>query len=401
MDVQHSVMLAKCPGCGARIDISVGRWPGGVNDYGGFVLQCQSCKKKLFTNIQNPDDASSVTGGATVLETWDDEMGEKAVVLAAHNLGPKDEIVGRLRFLESNEMEPPLFRTDERPIYCCLKCKKNLEEVAYECLEQALPGINRELQRFLVIYLKGYASAPDDIAVRMQVACDCTTHEMQFFKPFTEANALTAEHEDYVLAGSNDTSQLEDIDGLYARDDCVQIFKKLLARWKARNRLVLIVVPFIGLDYPSREQNRMDLWDLLLRYTNPRRTLLVTRKGTYNGFLKAASQTGLDISLLKEYDILAPLLKQLDSDDAFFKQQSHAKFYAAMGPKRTEVLSGSFNIHTGGYAENIAFRSYDNAEFLRRYVFPLDFIFDFTKADEGRRLLELEVKQDGSVTSPQ
>ena len=72
-----------------------------------------------------------------------------------------------------------------------------------------------------------------------------------------------------------------------------------------------------------------------------------------------------------------------------------------MGPKRTEVLSGSFNIHTGGYAENIAFRSYDNAEFLRRYVFPLDFIFDFTRADEGRRLFELQVMQDGSVTCPQ
>jgi len=317
-------------------------------------------------------------------------------ILKAHGMSEKDEISDRLHIAQEPD-DGPFFSLKDTSIYKCPSCKDDLEQKAYTALSSALSPINSEVQKFLTLYIKGYVQEPSSIEVYLHLDCQCSKHRVAFYKPFEETKALTQQASEFWLAGPDDTGLLTDIDGIYTRDQCVEMFKKLLVRWRARNRVVLLVVPFIGLDYKGREKNRVDLWDLILRYSDPSRTLLVTRRSTYSGFLKAAARIGLNLELLKKFGIEAPLLKQLGSKKAFFKQQSHAKFYAAVGPETTEVLSGSFNIHSGGYAENLMFRNYLTADFVRRYLLPLEVFFDLNQTKSTGRVLSIEIIDDKAL----
>lgn len=74
--------VVKCPECKSNINISVGRYPGGCNDSGGWVLKCATCNEEFPVPVKNPDDLSSVISGASVVASWDNEIGSKAEVLA-------------------------------------------------------------------------------------------------------------------------------------------------------------------------------------------------------------------------------------------------------------------------------------------------------------------------------
>jgi hypothetical protein len=401
MDVSHRDVFAICrkAGCGQSIHVSVGRFAGGFNDSGGFIIKCEACGTEAYMRVSNPDDASRVVSGGKRVASWDDEIDDMDDVLAARGLARGDDLPENLLYLETGAKdEAGMFELNDRPIYKCVACGDALEALADTALTQALKPVNDALAQYVNVYLKGYAPTPDVIEVALEVACSCSTHKMSFFWDFVETDCFTDEASKFILAGSEDTTSLEDIDGIYPRDECIEIFKKLLLRWRARDQVVMLVVPFIGLDFKGREQNRMDLWDLVLGHTNPDRTMLVTRKTTWTGFQKAAAKTGLDIPTLRKFGILAPMLEHFHSKAAVFKQQSHAKFYAAIGPEKTELLSGSFNIHSGGYAENLTFRSYKTADFLERYLFPLGVIFDFTQVKSTRQVLEISV-QGGTATS--
>lgn len=399
MDVSHRDMIAICrhAECGERIHVSIGRFLGSENDRGGFVIACDGCGTKSFMAVPNPCDASRVVSGGKVVAVWDDDLENMHDVFAAHGLSPGDELSDSMLLIQSGQKgDDGMFDLMDRAIYKCPACGDDLEGQAYQELTLALDAINDALMRHITVYLKGYETKPDAIRVNLEVRCGCSTHEVSFFQDYVEADGLPDKASKFVLAGPDDTAQLLDIDGIYSRDECIEIFKKLLLRWRARNQVVVLVVPFIGLDYHGREEDRMDLWNLVLGHTNPRRTMLVTRRGTWNGFLKAAEHTGLDIATLRKFGILARMLEQLHSDDAFFKQQSHAKFYAAVGPEKTEVLSGSFNIHSGGYAENLMFKTYKTADFMQRYLFPLGVIFDLQQIRDERQILKIRI-QGGAV----
>ncbi|MDE3799557.1 hypothetical protein I7G59_19835 [Sinorhizobium meliloti] len=295
-------------------------------------------------------------------------------VLRAHDLTANDELTDNLLLIPSNDSNSPQFVLEDRAIYRCLDCDCELERPAYDELGNVLDAINNKLGSFFIRYVKGGIATPDTIRVTLDVSCACTGHRMVFHRPFNDTDSGVKDPLEFILAGPDNPSMLTDIDGVFSRDDCISIFKKLLLRWRARHRVVMLVVPFIGLDYPGREENRVDLWNMVLGNTDPSRTLLVTRRATYNGFVQAAKSQGIDISALAKFNLLTPLVEELGQKGALFKQQSHAKFYAAVGREQTEVLSGSFNIHTGKYAENLLFKTYDTKSFIDRYLVPLEVI---------------------------
>ena len=132
MDVVHRDEVVKCPRatCQNPIHISVGRWPGGVNDSGGWVLKCAKCDHVFPVDVKNPDDASRVDSGATILGSWDNELGNRAEVLAAHGAIDGSAHVERLLLQQHGEPED-FYNLDSRPLYRCGVCKKNLEVIAY------------------------------------------------------------------------------------------------------------------------------------------------------------------------------------------------------------------------------------------------------------------------------
>ncbi len=399
MDVSHRMTIGICPtpGCGQRINVSVGRFPGGVNDRGGFVIECTNCHKKTHISVANPNDASSVHSGGRVVARWDDELdGERERALAAHGQTDADLLRDTLLFIPQREPDDPLFELVDRSIYVCPQSRDDLEAPAYAALDAALPAINQALGSFMGPYYKGYEAKPDAIEVLLDVAAGGATYRVSFFRDFSEQEGFPQAASEFILAGPEDPAMLHDIDGIYTRNECIEIFKKLLLRWRARNQVVMLVTPFIGFDYASREEDKLKLWNMILGYTNPSRTVLVTRRKTYNSFKAVAAKQGLDLDVLKKYGLLARLLETLDEKKAVFKTDSHAKFYAAIGPTTTEVLSGSFNIHSGEYVENLLFKTYSTAEFVLRYLMPLGILFDLQRIKSPRQVLKLDVA-DGAV----
>ena len=394
MDVSYQLTAAICPrpNCDQEIHISIGRWPGGTNDRGGIIVECGKCQKRSYIAVPNPGEASSVKRGGRVVATWDDELGNKDDVLTANNLTEVDILSDTALVITPKKYDGPFFAIDERSIYRCLNCGDEIEKPAYAELEGALIEINDAVVGHHMQVLKGYTPAPDTIEVSIDTPCSCTSHKVTFFGDYSSENP-EMQANDLLFAGPNDTAMLTDIDGIYSRNECIEIFKKLLLRWRARHRVVMLAVPFIGFDYPGRESDKLELWDTLLGHTDPDRTMLVTRKKTFNSFKEASKKQGFDIEVLKKYGLLAQTIEQLDSKGAFFKTDSHAKFYAAIGPDTSEVLIGSFNLHSGEYVENLIFRTYSNNEFLDRYLLPLGAAFDFTQIQVERDVLAIEITQ--------
>ena len=374
MEVSRRITIGNCPtpACGERIRVSVGRFTGGINDRGGFVIKCAKCQKLSHYPVLNPDDASFVESGGQVIDKWDSEVdGDRENVLAEHGLSEADMLSDPLLYIPSQEPDDPLFELADRPIYACLDCGTNIEPAAHAALDHALDAVNHALGNFMGPYLKGYTPQIAAVEVVLDVQCSCSSHRVSFFRDFLERDDFAQKALDFIFAGPEDPTMLREIDGIYTRNECIAIFKKVLLRWRARHKVVMLVVPFIGFDYPNREDDKISLWNMVVGYTNPNRTLMVTRRRTYNSFKATAGKKGFDLDVLKKYGILARLLETLDEKKALFKTESHAKFYAAIGPETTELLSGSFNIHSGEYVENLVFSTHQTASFVKRYLLPL------------------------------
>ena len=84
---EYATILAKCPSCGNSVKVENGWTPGGVYDKGGFVLACEECKAPFELHVGRDINMSRVQTGASVLETYDDEIdGSRESALARHGL---------------------------------------------------------------------------------------------------------------------------------------------------------------------------------------------------------------------------------------------------------------------------------------------------------------------------
>ena len=396
MDVVHRDEVVKCPRptCQNPIHISVGRWPGGVNDSGGWVLKCAKCDYVFPVNVKNPDDASKVDLGATILGSWDNELGNRAEVLAAHGAVDGSEHVERLLLLQHGEVED-FYNLDSRPLYRCGVCKESLEVVAYVALEAHLAEVNRAFARYLNWHLAHQGGAPEAICVLLNVSCTCgAEHRARFYREFSEDISQAASA--FWLIDVKGKKPTLDVDGVYSRDDCITILEKLLLRWRALHSGVLLAAPFIGFNYPGARKKIPDLWNWVLKYTDPSKTSLITRKATFKLLKDASKDTEQDVEFLKSWGLLNPTVAALDEKNAFFKTDFHAKFYCGISADCVEILVGSFNIHEGTYVENIHLLTYSFEDFMERYLLGMKMFFDITVLKQRRNVLEVLIK-DGKA----
>ncbi|WP_457322599.1 hypothetical protein [Roseateles sp. P5_E11] len=398
MDVVHREEVVKCPGpaCQHPIHISVGRWPGGINDSGGWVLKCGKCSHVFPVSVKNPDDASRVDSGATILDSWDNEMGNQADVLAAHGVTASLPQPDRLMLLRHGEPEE-FYDLQSRPLYRCGACKRGLEDVAYAVLAASLAEANRGHSSYLNWYLATRGGPPEGISVRLKATCACgAQHRVRFYRPFSERVARAAS--EYWLVDAEGLAPTLDVDGIYTRDDCITILEKLLLRWRAMHSAVLLAAPFIGFNYPGARKKIPELWNWVLKYTDPNKTSVITRKATFRLMKEVAKDSEDDIEFLKSWGLLNPTLAALDEKKAFFKTDFHAKFYCGMSADNVEILVGSFNIHEGTYVENIHLLRYTFDEFRDRYLLGMKMFFDVGVLAARRTVLEIFVA-DGKLAS--
>lgn len=401
-EVNYSTVLVKCPntGCQANIQLSIGKVPAGVNDRGGWILECENCKTKFPYPVKNPDDYSSVDFGARILNSWDDEIaGNKEEKLKEYGLEnfPDDFRFDNLLFVQTGEYEKPSFSDIEENIFFCPSCKTHLEPILYYQLAEKLPSINASIKAYLNYYVKGGAGNPDSIIVSVDYKCSCgNATKAILYKDFKEAELPVQDGHELILIDVMGADLPNTIDGVYDRDDCLSVLQKLLIRWQVLYNRVFLAVPFIGFDFKNSEAQRVELWNWILKNTQSHKTTLLTRRATLNSFLEGSANAGHDISILKKYGLLNPTVDELTEKKALFKRDFHAKFYAGFDRKTAEVLVGSFNIHEGSYAENIHFKSYRFGDFFLKYILKMNILFDPRIIDEEGEFLFIHEVLDAS-----
>lgn len=400
MNVVHRNEIVKCPKCGANINLSVGRFSGGVNDSGGWVLKCNTCSSLFPLDVMNPDDASSIRSGATIIDRWDDEINNRAHILSQHGVVDIGQTLERMRLVAHGE-PGDFYDLESRALYRCSACRTELDVKAYEALSEHLESINDAFATYLNWYLaNSRGGALEGICARVETTCTCgRAHEARFYRNFAESFAERAA--DYWLIDIAPTVPVSegdktlDVDGIFSRDDCIAILEKLLLRWRAGHSAVLLAAPFIGFNFPSAKKKVPNLWSWVLKYTDPAKTLLITRKATFNLLKEAAKDTEMDVEFLKSWGLLNPTLAALDEKKAFFKTNFHAKFYCGISADTVEILVGSFNIHEGSYVENIHLLSYSLEEFSKRYLVGMHMFFDLKPLSERRSMLSIFADSEG------
>lgn len=396
MEPSYEQNVVKCPKCNNNIAVSIGKYRGGINDSGGWVLVCSTCREKLQVPVKNQDGPSKVISGASIIASWDNDSGDKAIVLLDHGLSDAPE-VDRLLIREFGEPEN-FYDLSSYPLYQCASCKEPIEVAAYTDFRTKLSLVNQALASYLNYYLASHAPVPDGESIRTSFVCKCgVEHEARFYRKFSEKLAET-ENEFWLIDIAGPAKTI-DIDGVYSRDDCIAILEKLMLRWRATHNSVLLAAPFIGFNYPNARNKIPNLWNWVLKYTDPEKTAIITRKATFKLLKDVTKDTEIDLNFLNSWGLLNPTLEALNEKKAFFKTDFHAKFYCGLSADHVEILVGSFNIHEGSYVENIHLLRYEFQDFAKRYLLGMNMFFDFTLLKKHRSTLEIVLEGDKVASS--
>ena len=83
-------LCVNCPTCKNEIKINNVWTPGGVNDYGGWVVECNNCSTKSHVRIGRDVRVSEMISGAKLIDQYDDELGNKEEILSKYGLKDHD-----------------------------------------------------------------------------------------------------------------------------------------------------------------------------------------------------------------------------------------------------------------------------------------------------------------------
>ena len=89
MSRETATIHAKCtatPDCVGLFEIEQVWEAGGVNDRGGWVVECAVCSQPNHVRIGRDVNDSRMVSGGKKLDAYDDELGDKGEVLKRHGL---------------------------------------------------------------------------------------------------------------------------------------------------------------------------------------------------------------------------------------------------------------------------------------------------------------------------
>lgn len=104
--------------------------------------------------------------------------------------------------------------------------------------------------------------------------------------------------------------------------------------------------------------------------------------------------------VLREWNLMNNLQKMVDNPKTRIKTkaQFHAKFYAGVFDDHVEMLSGSFNVQTGGILEQMHLRNVSRELFKSNYVDRLVDGFAYEPSYNPRTFF-VNISKDGKVDS--
>ena len=359
-------------------------YKGGINDKGGLIVKCKKCGEYTPIITSNPDEHYGVDGG-TIEDKWDDEypdyfdrkynikrFGEQLIIKG--DAVPRDSV-------QWHESASPFFANDI-----------NYEVSAYQELKSASDIINEEYYKYYNFYVKSRETANKSFVV-INYINDAKPYRAIFSKKIDSEKDLNVKNLYFIDHSNMDIEK--QIDGIYTRDQAKIFLERCLNRWSALCNEIIIATPFIGLNYNKAQMEEVvRLWNWLDANTDIKKTQFITRKNTFNLLKKSQNHEEVTFDLLREWDLLGDLQDAGANGEMTFYQKFHAKFYAGIFNDRVEMLSGSFNIHTGDYYENLTFKNYNKEHFKERYIRKINPSFNY-QGYKPERVHYIEINIDG------
>ena len=389
----HREKAIKCSGkrCKEVFHIYENYEPGGINDHGYIAMKCKKCGAITTLRIKNPSK-NGVFDNFEIVDAWED--GESSPYESQPN--------GETAFVMGNEPAEGM-PIDFHPNICYplwQNNETNLEITAYACFKKINSLVDKELKGLYNVWVKSMTGY-DDVErciVTQEYEREGKLYEAKWGKELKNDASFCTKH--FHLIGH--TNSDKHLDGVYSRDEMMAYLFRCLMRWKLMANQVVVVTPFIGFDFPySKEKDRTELialWKLLNSTLDLERSTFITRVRTYSSLKKCQEELEVPADVLKEWDLMNNLQKMVDNPKTRVKTkaQFHAKFYAGVFEDHVELLSGSFNVQTGGVLEQMHLRNVSRELFKTNYLDRLVDGFEY-EASYNPKTLFVNVSKDGEV----
>lgn len=371
----------KCTKCDNTGEATEVRYPGGMNDKGGFILKCNQCGEELFLEVFNPSDmfeSRLATPNFKLIKIIDYDWSEdiQEINVNFKKKVPRDVVVisgqEEMPILKGAWKAKPEFRINTKDkIFICFNCGTNLEEEIYNDLEKSIYKINKEYKAWFDWYVKSRCD-PQIITYKSSIQChSCKTIlEYSVFAKFNGKGDIYI-NKDFYLADIHNFNPV--INGVYSREQSKRFLEKLILRWSLIASKIVIVSPFIGFDKKLSIKSPVKFLNLLewfLTLNSFDKTQVLIRKSEYS---KIKEVIGIDIfNKLNDYGLLNSIIEEMNSRTPRF----HAKFYAGVIPNENgshvELITGSYNLHEESESmENLIYSKMSLKEFEDQYLLPL------------------------------
>lgn len=121
------------------------------------------------------------------------------------------------------------------------------------------------------------------------------------------------------------------------------------------------------------------------------KTYFVTRSEARTLLKNNQAQVEIPYEELAKWRLTDELQHAVEKQKIKTKARFHCKFYAGIFDNHVEMLSGSYNIHTGNGLEQVSMRNYPKDIFKNRYMDNLVDNFDYNPfIDEKVLLVEVD-----------
>lgn len=342
-----------------------------INDKGWAIFECPSCKYLTKLKVFNVDIAKN---HPNVKDVYDEDLYLNHKEIDEIEEG---EIKVQSPFSKNNKIPPEL------PI-----CKENIfennlfknGEKARILLDKYKDRIESTLQSLKDAYLAGAAGYDEINRVFIKIEVNKKGDFILFSK-------IIKGDSDFKITGFNffgaSNLNIEKVaDGVKNRDTCFLTLDFILKRWKMFAKEIYFVSPFIGFPQKSQKYDKqiIDFWEWLGNILDIEKTLFITRRSSLTRLKEAYERNNISFGNLKKWKDLNRLIELSDNYDGRRKdaknnhvvlfQKSHAKFYAAVFEDYAEVVTGSYNIHTGQYLENLTLKKYLIEDFYEKFLKP-------------------------------
>lgn len=381
MHTLHHSFVAICPSCDAPFPY-VQCVHSGVNDEGGWVVECPTCTKSFKFRVLNPHESSTQEKWrVTEFSDWPgDDKVPAATDIVMHNL-PQT----KLNFQ---------FNLKAASLYQCERSESYLDAAAYAALRSEHDRLEktwRNAENYLLARNTG-GGPSDKIMVLLDVPCPCGEPHKATFYAKTYLGASSEPLADRCLLAHIDGTNLEDrLNCLASKTESMELLEKLLIRWHVTAEQIVLASPFVGHQY-MKPADVLAVWKWLFSNTDPKQVTIITRKATWTQCKTVQEVNGVTFSELERYG-----LQDKAVTGGVTKHDFHAKFFAGISTKTVEVLSGSANLVRGPSIENISFHRMLPKRFKTKYLDVLK--KELPLVEKRRRLSDALILSNGRWTA--